>query len=82
MHLMVITGYYNQIKIILHSIVEAINIGKPLNCKEKVHTVGPRCPLGPGLPCNPCREKFTEITLEGTAFVRQDFFTGGRAPLA
>lgn len=34
--------------------VKAINIETPLYCKAKVHTVGPRCPLGPGLPCNPC----------------------------
>ena len=37
-----------------------INIEKPLCCKAKVHTVGPRCPLGPGLPCNPCEES-TEL---------------------
>lgn len=54
--------------------MEAINIEKPPNCKTKVHTVGPRCPLGPGLPCNPCRDKFTEIILANTVFVRQSCF--------
>jgi len=41
--------------------VKAINIEKPLYCKAKVHTVGPRCPLGPGLPCNPCVESTEAI---------------------
>lgn len=64
------TEYYNLIKGILHSLVEAIYTGRLLNCKSKELTVGPRCPLGPGLPCNPWKEKFTEITLAGTLFVR------------
>lgn len=57
-------------KVIIHSIVNVIYTVKLLNCKSKELTVGPRCPLGPGLPCNPWKDKFTEIILAGTIFVR------------
>lgn len=69
MRLMINTGYYNLIKVICHSIVDAIYKRKLLNCKLKELTVGPRCPLGPGLPCNPWEKKFTGIILVGTLFV-------------
>lgn len=67
---MINTGCCDLMKAILHSISEAIYMGKLLNCKSKELTVGPLCPLGPGLPCNPWKGKFTEIILAGILFVR------------